>query len=96
MLLQRAITDFGADVPFHKVPAKLSEHYGITVPISSSRAITEKHAEEISAGQELDTNIPDRQGVDVLIEEVDGCLIPIVKVAKQGMGDEKVDLRSTR
>jgi hypothetical protein len=45
--LQRAITDFGADVPFHKIPAKLTEHYGISVPVSSSRVITEKHAEKI-------------------------------------------------
>jgi hypothetical protein len=29
--LQRAVTDFGADVAFGKVPQKLREHYGIEV-----------------------------------------------------------------
>ncbi|MBC6477346.1 MAG: hypothetical protein GDA56_05690 [Hormoscilla sp. GM7CHS1pb] len=42
--LQRAITDFGADVPFGKIPEKLKEHYGITVSISSAQFITQKHA----------------------------------------------------
>jgi hypothetical protein len=94
--LQRVITDFGAEVPFHKIPAKLTEHYGISVPISSSRAITEKHAEKIHRGQELDTDIPETNGVDVLIEEVDGCLIPIVKIAEQSKDGQKVDRRTTR
>ncbi len=31
--LQKAITDFGADVPFNKINSKLKEHYGIEVPI---------------------------------------------------------------
>ena len=38
--LQRAITDFGADVSFGKISEKLKEHYGINVPISSAQAIT--------------------------------------------------------
>lgn len=38
--LQRAITDFGADVSFGRIPEKLQEHYGITIPISSVQAIT--------------------------------------------------------
>ena len=29
--LQRIITDFGADVPFGRIPKKLQEHYGISV-----------------------------------------------------------------
>jgi hypothetical protein len=94
--LQRAITDFGAEVPFHKVPAKLLEHYGISVPVSSSRVITEKHAENIFAHQTLDTDIPERHGVDVLIEEVDGCMIPIVKIAQHVKDGQKQDRRTTR
>jgi len=94
--LQRVITDFGADVPFHRIPAKVSEHYGISVPVSSSRVITEKHAEKIFNSQELETDIPEKRGVDVLIEEVDGCLIPIVKIAEDSKEGQKVDRRTTR
>jgi len=94
--LQRVITDFGADMPFHKVPAKLVEHYGISVPVSSSRVITEKHADNIFTHQAIETNIPEKHGVDVLIEEVDGCLIPIVKIAQQVEEGQKVDRRTTR
>ena len=96
MPLQRVITDFGAEVPFHKIPAKLAEHYAISVPISSSRVITEKHAEKIFASQEIETDIPERQGVDVLIEEVDGCLIPIVKIAEHSKEGQRVDRRTSR
>jgi hypothetical protein len=94
--LQRVITDFGAEVPFHKIPSKLSEHYGISVPVSSSRVITEKHAEKVFTNQEIATDIPERDGVEVLIEEVDGCLIPIVKIAEHTEGDKNVDRRTTR
>lgn len=96
MPLQRAITDFGADVVFHKIPGKLLEHYGISVPVSSSRVITERHAEKIFACQELKTDIPEKEGVEVLIEEVDGCLIPIVKMAEQVEEGERLDRRTTR
>ena len=41
--LQRIITDFGADVPFGRIPKKLQEHYGITVPVSSAQKITQDH-----------------------------------------------------
>jgi Uncharacterised protein family (UPF0236) len=94
--LQRVITDFGAEVPFHKIPTKLSEHYGISVPVSSSRVITEKHAGKMFASQELNTDIPEKDGVEVLIEEVDGCLIPVVLIAEEGKDGEKIDRRTTR
>jgi len=37
--LERVITDFGSDVPFGQIPAKLQEHHGISVPVSSAQAI---------------------------------------------------------
>ena len=94
--LQRAITDFGAEVPFHKISAKLYEHYGIDVPVSSSRLITENHAGNILTHHTLQTEIPEKHGVDVLIEEVDGCMIPIVKTAEQVEDGQKLDRRTTR
>jgi hypothetical protein len=83
-------------VPFHKIPVKLKEHYSISVPISSSRVITEKHAEKVFTSQEIETDIPEKQGVDVLIEEVDGCLIPIVKIAEPTEEGRSPDRRTTR
>ncbi|HXD32515.1 MAG TPA: hypothetical protein VN643_15440 [Pyrinomonadaceae bacterium] len=49
--LQRAVTDFGADVAFGKVPQKLREHYGIEVPISAAQVITKQHATTIKQEQ---------------------------------------------
>jgi hypothetical protein len=94
--LQRVITDFGADVPFHKIPGKLTEHYGISVPVSSSRVITENHAEKILNSAELKTDIPEKQGVDVLIAEVDGCKIPIVKMTECPGEGQSLDRRTRR
>ena len=47
MPLQRIITDFGADVSFGQIPAKLQEHHGINVPVSSAQAITHWHAKQV-------------------------------------------------
>ena len=48
MPLERALTAFGADVPFGKVVEKMKEHYGIEVPSSTIRLVTEKHAYKIT------------------------------------------------
>ena len=47
--LQRAVVDFGADHAFGQVPDKLKEHYGITLPASTIRHITERHGQRILA-----------------------------------------------
>jgi hypothetical protein len=73
-------TDFGAEVPFHKIPDKLTEHYGISVPVSSSREITERHAAKIVTSEEIETDIPEKQGVDVLIKGM--CYIETVVLHK--------------
>ncbi len=41
MPLQRAMTDFGADHAFGQVPKKLHEHYGIEMPVSTIRKVTD-------------------------------------------------------
>ncbi len=52
MPLQRAITDFGADDSFGRgASAKLKEHYGIEVPATVIRDVTEKHGEAMVAMQ---------------------------------------------
>ncbi|BBI17161.1 hypothetical protein [Neochlamydia sp. S13] len=46
--LERAITDFGADIAFGKVGEKMKEHYGIEGSSSMVRLITQKHASKIA------------------------------------------------
>lgn len=45
--LQRVITDFGSDNAFGGVVGKLEEHYGISLPRSTIRNITEQHGEQM-------------------------------------------------
>ena len=95
--LQRAITDFGADVSFGRITEKLQEHYGITVPISSAQAITQKHAREVNISQKKEEPlIPNIDGVEQIITEMDGTMIPIVKTTPAQDDDEITDRRKTR
>ena len=55
MPLQRAITDFGADHAFGQVPKKLHEHYGIEMPVSTIRNITEYHGKQMHQQREMAT-----------------------------------------
>ena len=75
--LQRAICDFGADHAFGRANTKLEEHYGIVVPTSAVRSITEGHARQIG---ELDTlHQSSSTQADVVIGECDGSMLPIVE-----------------
>jgi hypothetical protein len=96
--LQRVITDFGSDVPFGQIPAKLQEHHGISVPVSSAQAITQQHAQEILQAQldQIERDIPERDGVACLIVEMDGSMIPIVTTEAATLEGEKIDRRTTR
>ena len=76
--LQRVICDFGSDHAFGTVNKKLQEHYGITMPSSSARSITEHHAQEITnLGAAL--GLPVSSPADFVIGETDGSMIPIVE-----------------
>ena len=77
--LQRVIVDFGADNAFGRVVKKLLEHYGIEMAVSTIRAITEKHAQQISELRSAKT-IPNQPGCPIQIGEMDGSMIPIVTV----------------
>jgi len=93
--LQRRIADFGADLAFGQVPAKLQEHYGIEVPVSAVRSITEAHASHIHAQEQVETTQP-AQGVAWVIAETDGSMIPIVDTAAPERGAPSGDRRKTR
>jgi len=93
--LQRRMTDFGADLAFGQVPSKLQEHYGIEVPGSAVRSITEAPASHIHAQEQLQTT-PPAQGVAWVIVETDGSMIPVVDTAAPTAGEERRDRRKTR
>ena len=87
MPLQRSITDFGADHAFAEVPKKLGEHYGIGIPVSAARNITEFHAAQIHQQKTVET-LPTKAGCSQQIAEIDGCMVPIVTV-NEGDGDKR-------
>ncbi|HAO20557.1 MAG TPA: hypothetical protein DCQ37_08865 [Desulfobacteraceae bacterium] len=74
------ITDFGADISFCKVPDKLREHYGITIGYSAIRNITEKHAGVADADEKTESGIPGTDGVEYIIAETDGSMIPTIGI----------------
>lgn len=94
--LQRRITDFGSDEAFGKVNDKLTEHYGIRIPASAARNITEKHARAMRENECLKDEIPARHGVDCLIGGMDGTMIPIVEVVDKTGAGQTSDKRKTR
>jgi len=86
--LQRAITDFGADNAFGQVPNKLQEHYGIEVAVSTIRNITEYHARQMESQAESGQRELKTKGYEMLIGEIDGCMVPIVEQA-EGTKDKR-------
>jgi hypothetical protein len=78
------MTDFGADESFGKAAKKIKEHYGIEVPLSGVRGITQTHGEAILKDEgEIELG---KQGARLVITGMDGSMIPIVstKTDKKG------------
>lgn len=73
------VTDFGADVAFAQVEDKLVEHYGILLPESTIRRVTEAHAQAIYLTTPVDETWPDAVGCRTVIVEMDGGMVPIVE-----------------
>jgi hypothetical protein len=94
--MQRAITDFGADGTFVEVSQKMKEHYGIEVPVSTARQITEGHGGALLKSQQLQTEIPPRPGVACIIAEMDGSMIPIVETPEPADRCPSLDRRKNR
>ena len=93
--LQRAVSDFGADVAFGKVPQKVKEHYGIEVPVSAAQTLTEQHAAEMKQQQGVLQRLP-FGGVTQLVGELDGSMVPIVSIAARADKSTATDGRKRR
>src|SRR5260370_35402640 len=83
-------------LPERRQAAKLQEHYGIEVPVSAVRGVTEAHGAAMRAHEQPTREWPDRPGVPVLITEMDGSMLPVVETTKPGPGDAPLDRRTTR
>lgn len=77
--LQRVMTDFGADHAFGRVPAKLQEHYGIEMPVSTIQRMTEHHAECIYEQEAARVIAPGTATGGIFIGEMDGSMVPVVE-----------------
>ena len=92
--MQRAVSDFGGEEAFGQVEQKLEEHYGITIPTSSARVITEHHAKKIKIWQEQNPKKKAKK-ISLAIAETDGSMIPIVQ-QKDLTSAEKRDRRKNK
>lgn len=85
--LQRVLVDFGSEESFERAAERVKEHYGIEVSVSAVRNQTEQHGATMSAmGEPLLTEMGPKSGVELLITEIDGSMIPIVLPAMDADG----------
>jgi hypothetical protein len=89
------MSDFGAGEAFARAAVKLKEHYGIVVPVSAVREITEAQGATMLAQEKQKGDWLDRPGVPRWIVEMEGSLLPVVEVAEPGPGAPR-DRRKTR
>lgn len=91
-LLHRAVTDFGADVPYAQAMDKLVEHYGVLLPESTIRRITLRHARcmhQRSAGSPQ--GLPEKvaAGQQTFIAELDGTMVRTVRAGSDALDRRK-------
>jgi hypothetical protein len=91
--LQRVMTDFGADDAFGPGVAKLKEHYGIAMPVSTMQRTTEHHAHCIYE-QEVARVIGPGTAAGVFIGEMDGSMVPVVEPSPEAEDKRKAKVLS--
>ena len=95
--LQRVLVDFGAEESFGRAVERVREHYGIEVPPSAIRTQTEAHGDQMAAAAEpLLTELGPAPGVELLITETDGSMVPIVMTGVDADGKRVADRRTGR
>lgn len=95
--LQRVLVDFGAEESFGRAVERVREHYGIEVPESAIRTQTQTHGAAMAAGAEqLLAELGPEAGVELMITETDGSMIPIVTTGLDADGKGVEDRRRKR
>ena len=82
-MLQRALTDFGAEESFLRASARVYEHYGIKVSSSAVRKTTFQHGKAI-VNEAQKVQWPPAQSI---VTQIDGSLIPVVQPT--GLGGDR-------
>ena len=87
--LQRVLVDFGADHAFGRVPDKLREHYGIGMPVSTVRRITERHARVLLEQERAQEVHAEAAQGRLFVGEMDGSMVPVVEVDRDAADRRK-------
>lgn len=87
--VQRALTDFGADDAFAPATVKFKEHYGVEVSVHRARRTTLTHAARMAAQTPAPSRALPGKGVDVLLAEADGCMVPTVSIVDAPAGADR-------
>jgi hypothetical protein len=95
LAVRRAMTDFGAESSFQNGSNRFYEHYGWQISPSSLRRCTLKYArksegfldESLNQAEDLyEQPLSKRRGSEELLVEMDGCLIPTVRMEPDPSG----------
>ena len=91
-LLERVLTDFGADTPYARAMDKIVEHYGIVVAESTIRRVTMRHAGKIHArSQGAPQGLPNPVSAQqTFVVQTDGTMVPTVQ-SRNTPGDKRKD-----
>ncbi len=74
-LLERALSDFGAEEAFERAALRIQEHYGIRICSTAIRRITLRHGRAI-VGTSEQVQWP---ATGAIVTQMDGSLIPVVQ-----------------
>lgn len=77
--LQRAMVDFGAEESFARAAHSMHEHYGLDVSVGRVRRQSLIHGAQLSAMRVP----PPKECAATVVTQLDGSMIPIVKVSAQ-------------
>jgi hypothetical protein len=97
MKVQRESVDFAADQSYEKSGRKMREHYGIEVPISAIKEMTERHGAAMAEARDLamESKLP-KGGASTVIGEMDGSMVPIVTIKPMENAESPQDGRKRR
>ena len=88
--MQRALVDFASDASFNTATEKLLEHYGVELSASTIRAITFQHGGCLfEQQQQLITQLGPEAGLDRLITQTDGSMVPLVESSQKSRDRRK-------